>query len=386
MTAAKDCYGFIGQNSIDGKTLLKLRLQFFAEDGPGGEKTEEPTTKKLQDARKEGQVAKSQELIIAASLLLLFVILKIFIGTTANRFVGNFDTAAGLIGLLTNSQESSPAIFSKVINDSIVEIMIELLPYIISAVLVAFIVNVFQVKWEVTTKPLQPKLSKFNPISGLKKMFSKDKLFELIKAIAKIVIIGVIAYTTLRDQYTLLFKLTDMSLMQGMAQIGDIVISLGLKISGFYAVIGLIDLIYQRSKFKKEMMMTKQEIKEEFKQTEGDPQVKGQIKQRMREASRRRMMQRIPEADVVITNPTHFACAIKYDREVDRAPVLIAKGADYLAQKIKEAARENFVPIVENKPLARMLYMNVDLDQEIPPELYQMAADVLAYVYSLKAG
>lgn len=379
-------------NTADGKlwlyseNLIKLNLQFFAADGPGGEKTEEPTVKKLQDARKEGQVAKSQELVIAASLLLLFVILKIFVGVTANRFVENFNYSASLIGNLTNNQESSLAIFSGVINDSIIEIMIELLPYIISAVLVAFIVNVFQVKWQITTKPLQPKLSKFNPVSGIKKIFSKDKLFELLKAILKIVFIGIIAYTTLRDQYPVLFRLTDMSLMQGVAQIGDIVISLGLKISGFYAVLGIIDFVYQKSKFKKEMMMTKQEIKEEFKQTEGDPQVKGQIKQKMREASRRRMMQRIPEADVVITNPTHFACAIKYDREVNQAPVLLAKGADYLAQKIKETARENFVPIVENKPLARMLYMNVEIDQEIPPELYQMAADVLAYVYSLKAG
>ncbi len=379
-------------NTADGKlwlyseNLIKLNLQFFAADGPGGEKTEEPTVKKLQDARKEGQVAKSQELVIAASLLLLFVILKIFVGVTANRFVENFNYSASLIGNLTNNQESSLAIFSGVINDSIIEIMIELLPYIVSAVLVAFIVNVFQVKWQITTKPLQPKLSKFNPVSGIKKIFSKDKLFELLKAILKIVFIGIIAYTTLRDQYPVLFRLTDMSLMQGVAQIGDIVISLGLKISGFYAVLGIIDFVYQKSKFKKEMMMTKQEIKEEFKQTEGDPQVKGQIKQKMREASRRRMMQRIPEADVVITNPTHFACAIKYDREVNQAPVLLAKGADYLAQKIKETARENFVPIVENKPLARMLYMNVEIDQEIPPELYQMAADVLAYVYSLKAG
>ena len=134
--------------------------------------------------------------------------------------------------------------------------------------------------------------------------------------------------------------------------------------------------------------MTKQEIKDEYKQTEGDPKIKGQIRQKMREASQRRMMQKLPEADVVITNPTHLACAIKYDRETAEAPVLIAKGADYLAQKIKETAREHFIPIVENKPLARMLYHNVELDEEIPQELYQMTAEVLAYVYSIngKAG
>ncbi len=364
--------------------LIRLRLQFFA-DGPGGEKTEEPTTKKLQDARKEGQVARSQELLTAASLLALFVALRAFVGLTGRQLIESFTYTFNLLSTLS-FENVTDVLLSAVLRDLILKIMICLLPYLAAAVIIAIVLNVAQVRWEPTSKPLAPKLSKLNPISGFKKIFSKDKIFELVKAIVKIFLISLLAYQTLRDKLALLFNLPGMDLFQGIAQVGDVIISLGLKISAVYMVIGIADYIYQRMKFRKEMMMTKQEIKDEYKQTEGDPQVKGQIKQRMREASRRRMMQRIPEADVVITNPTHFACAIKYDRSVNQAPILVAKGADYIAGKIKEVARENFVPIVENKPLARMLYYNVELEEEIPPELYQMAADVLAYVYSLKAG
>ena len=194
------------------------------------------------------------------------------------------------------------------------------------------------------------------------------------------------AYSDLTEAAETIGILYDLSLTQAIVYIGDFVIGLGIKLSAIYLIVGLADYIYQKLKFKKDLMMSKQEVKDEYKQQEGDPQVKGKIKSKMREVSQRRMMQKLPEADVVITNPTHFACAIKYDKEVSEAPVLIAKGADYLAQKIKEAAKENSIPIVENKPLARMLYYNVDLDSEIPRELYQMTAEVLAYVYKLKNG
>jgi len=365
---------------------IKLRLQFFAKEGPGGEKTEEPTAKKLSDARKEGQVARSQELIMAASLMALFLILKIFVGWIGKRLISLFQKIYSVFGVFTGDEENGTVIMMALLRDIILDTIIILLPIFASAILTAFVINVFQVKWQISLKPLQPKLNKFDPISGFKKLFSADKIFELLKSIVKIFIIGFLAYSTLKDRMNDIFHLIDMELGNAIVEIGDLVLSLGIKISAFYMVIGLADYIYQRMKFKKEMMMTKQEIKDEFKQTEGDPQVKGRIRQKMREAARRRMMQKLPEADVVITNPTHFACALKYDKTQNDAPVLIAKGADYLAEKIKEVARENFVPIVENKPLARMLYYNVELEQEIPEELYQMAAEVLRYVYSLKAG
>ena len=178
--------------------------------------------------------------------------------------------------------------------------------------------------------------------------------------------------------------LFDMPVGQGISLMGDIVLNLGIKISAFYLIISFGDFAYQKWKFSEDMKMTKQEVKDEYKQSEGDPQIKGQIKQRMMQASRRRMMQDIPKADVVITNPTHFAVAISYDADVADAPIVLAKGSDYLAAKIKEAAKENDIEIVENKPLARMLYYNVDIGQVIPPELYKAVADILAYVYKIK--
>ncbi len=171
---------------------------------------------------------------------------------------------------------------------------------------------------------------------------------------------------------------------QAIAQIGDLVINLGLRICFFYTLIAAADFIYQKFKFKKDMKMTKQEVKDEYKNQEGDPAVKSKQRQRMMEASRRRMMQQLPEADVVITNPTHYAVAIKYDPEIYDAPYVVAKGADYLAQKIKDTAKENHIEIVENKPLARMLYANVEVGGIVPPELYQAVAEVLAFVYHLQ--
>lgn len=363
--------------------LVPIRLQFFADEG--ADKTEEATPKKLQDARKEGQVARSQELSNAIMLLAFFLVIKVFVGFIGTRFLGNFNEVYQVIDVYA-TDEFGTGMAGAFMRESLIEIMIICLPVFIAAVLIAFVVNIAQVKWQVTTKPLQPKFSKFNPINGFKRIFSKDKLFELIKDVIKIALIFYVAYSDLTKGAEIIGILYDLSLKQAVVYTGDFVINLGIKLSAIYLIIGFADYIYQKIKFKKDLKMSKQEVKDEYKQQEGDPQVKGKIKAKMREVSQRRMMQSLPEADVVITNPTHFACAIKYDKEVSEAPVLIAKGADYLAQKIKEAAKEHNIPIVENKPLARMLYYNVDLDSEIPRELYQMTAEVLAYVYKLKNG
>ncbi len=360
---------------------LGLNLQFFAND-EGGERTEEATPKKLDDARKEGQVAKSQELNTAFELIMLFVILKIFVGTMSNRFVDGFRLFYGSIeayseGLFTMNY------FAAYLRSAMGQILITLLPVLAASVLMAIAVNVFQVGWKPTAKPMEPKLDKLNPINGFKRIFKLDKLVDLLKAVLKVGLVAYIAYTTFRDRVGLISLVYDLNLFSAVMLIGNEVINFGLKVSAVFLVVGIADYMYQKFKFAKDMRMTKQEIKDEFKQTEGDPKIKGQIRQKMREASQRRMMQKLPEADVVITNPTHLACAIKYDKEVAEAPVLLAKGADFLAEKIKEVARENFIPIVENKPLARMLYHNVEIDEEIPQELYQMTAEVLSYVYSI---
>jgi flagellar biosynthetic protein FlhB len=361
--------------------LLAYNLQFFAE-GPG-EKTEDPTPKKLGDAREEGQVARSTDLITASALIALFLTLRIFVGRIGNQFIEAFYEFYGNIVKVTDD-DFHIVTANALLRESIYRILLILLPIFVIAVMVVIVVNVFQVKWKVTTKPLKPKPDKFNPIKGFKKIFSKDKLVDTLKEVLKILAIMYIAYNTLIDYSSDLQKLYDMELIQAVEFIGDIVIKLGLNISIVFLIIGMADYIYQKFKFKKEMRMSKQEVKDEYKQSEGDPHIKGKIKNKMREISQRRMMQMLPEADVVITNPTHFATAIKYDKDTGEAPVLVAKGADFLAQKIKEVARENHIEIVENKPLARMLYYNVEIGNEIPQELYQMTAEVLAYVYNLK--
>lgn len=364
--------------------LLKMNLQFFAND-EGGEKTEEATPKKLEDARKEGQVARSTELITAAALVALFGSLKIFISYIAGSFIDAFKQYYGSLETYSNDV-FNVNYATTYIRSAMTDVILICLPIFAVAIVVVIGINVFQVKWQPTGKPLMPKFSKLNPINGFKRMFSMDKLVELVKSILKIGLVGYIAYSTLVDSADMVNILYDVGIGQAIALIGDTVINFGLKCSFIYVIVGLADYLYQKFKFAKDMRMTKQEIKEEYKQTEGDPKIKGQIRQKMREASQRRMMQKLPEADVVITNPTHLACAIKYDREMAEAPVLIAKGADYLAKKIRETAQEYEIPIVENKPLARMLYHNVELDEQIPQELYQMTAEVLAYVYSLKEG
>lgn len=365
---------------------LQYNLQFFAKDGPGGEKTEEPTAKKLEDARKEGQVAKSKEIANAFGMLSLFFMMKIYVGQMG---IGMMEYLSGIYnqipGLITMHDGRIPSAAIQVaLRGMILQLVSLIAPVLLVGVMVAIICDIVQVRWKPTSKPLQPKFSKLNPVKGFGRIFSKNSLMELLKSVAKIGVIGYVVYSYLQGKIEGIFLLYDMGLMQAIALIGEVVTELGIRISAVYMVIAFLDFAYQKWKFKDDMRMTKQEVKDEYKNQEGDPQVKSKQKQRMREASMRRMMQQLPEADVVITNPTHYAVAVKYDPDRYDAPYVIAKGEDYLAQRIKEIAKENEIEIVENKPLARMLYANVEIGGLIPPELYQAVAEVLAFVYHLK--
>ena len=366
--------------------MIRYDLQFFAKEGMGGEKTEPATQKKLNDARKEGQVAKSREIANCLGLLSLFLVLKFWVGNMGNQMMELFSRFYSRIPDVATfwRGEINQRDISLVFRDMLIRAIVIVAPILVVGVLIAFISNVAQVKWMITTKPLRPKLSKLNPINGFKKFISPNSLVELVKSILKILLIVYICYSYLKDKWILLFNLYGGSLMQGLNLEAKIVTDLGIRISAVYMIIAVADFAYQKFKFKNDMKMTKQEIKEEYQQQEGDPQVKSKIRHKMLEVSRRRMMQDLPQADVVITNPTHYAVAIKYDPQVADAPLVIAKGEDYLAQRIKEVAKENHVEIVENKPLARMLYANVDVGQAIPPELYQAVAEVLAFVYHLQ--
>lgn len=366
--------------------LLKYNLQFFAKDGPGGEKTEQPTTKKLEDARKEGQVAKSKEIANAVGILALFLTLKIYLGTLGTRFVELFSAVYNQLPYVVKMYNGDlpVAALQTIVRGMMVQMIIIAAPIFLVGVVVAFVCDVVQVKWKPTAKPLRPKFSKLNPVKGFGRILSANSIMELVKSILKLSVIGYMVYSYLKGKVDQIFLLYGISLKQAIGLIGEIVVDLGIRIAAVYMIIALLDFAYQKWKFKEDMKMTKQEVKDEYKNQEGDPQVKGKQKQRMREASMRRMMQQLPEADVVITNPTHYAVAVKYDPDKYDAPYVLAKGENYLAQRIKDVAKEHDIEIVENKPLARMLYANVEIGELVPPELYQAVAEVLAFVYHLK--
>lgn len=367
---------------METEYLLKYDLQFFGDD-----KTEEPTSKKLDDARKKGQVGKSQELAHAIELIAAFVSIKVLVGYIGDNFINLFTWAyTYMIPQIVDSDRSGLTISSigNVLLYGILQMFLILLPFLAIGFLVAILSNGLQFKFQVSAEPLKPKLDKFNPINGVKRMFSMQSLVNLGLSVVKIVIIFIVSYTMIKDHLNELYLLYEIPLNAAIAQIGSLVLDIGIRISVILLIVGFVDLFYHKWKFKKDLKMTKQEVKDEYKNAEGDPLIKSKQKQRMREASQRRMMQSVPQADVVITNPTHIAVAIKYDINEAPAPIVVAKGEEYMAQRIKDAAKENNVDIIENKPLARSIYTTVDVGQQIPPELYQAVAEILAVVYQAK--
>jgi len=366
----------------NGPGVIPMNLTFFNQGGGGGEKTEKATPKKREKAREEGQVAQSQEIGTAFLLIAAFVALRAFAPMMLERVMSvmhwNF-TSLYLAQELDSLQFASTYIYR-----TFGQVILIFLPVAMVVMAVGLIINIAQVGWKPTGKPLKPKFSKLNPIKGIKKVFGMKILLELVKTLLKFTVILVTIFFVLVDRVDMLMMLLYMDLMQAVIYIADLFATVGLTVGVLYLFIAAIDYAFNRRKHEKELRMSKQEVKEEWKQAEGDPMIKGRIKQKMREASMRRMMQEVPSADVVITNPTHFACALRYDREKGGAPILIAKGADLMAKRIKDAAQENYVVVVEDKPLARTLYTAVEVGREVPPELWQAVAEVLAYVYRLK--
>ncbi len=368
------------------KHLIEYDLQFFAQDGPGGEKTEEPTAKKKTDARKDGNVANSNEVNNAASLLIFFILIAVYYDDMADRIMGIFRNVYSQIPEYIVMYDGYVPVRSMetMVGQILVNVLIISMPFMLLAVIVGLICNIAQVGWQITTKPLQPKFSKLNPVKGMKNLFSTKKIFELVKSLLKLILLFTVIYTYVAGLDESIYLLYDISLGQSIKTMGTILVNLGIRIAAWYILIAAADVVYTRYKHHEDLKMTKQEVKDEYKNTEGDPQIKSKQRQRMMEASRRRMMQQLPQADVVITNPTHYAVAILYEADKYEAPRVIAKGEDYLAQRIKEIARENDIEIVENKPLARMLYATVEVGEFVPPELYKAVAEVLAFVYHLK--
>lgn len=356
----------------------KINLQLFSE----GEKTEEPSAKKRRDAREEGQILQSKEINTVIILFSCFFALKIF-GSVMTRELSKL--MINMFDILVD-----PELFLDPNNFMINSLNLLMIltvvigPLLMVAFFSSLIVNYAQVGFLFTTKTLKIKLNRLNPIEGFKKMFSKKSIVELVKSILKIILVAYVAYNYVISQMTRIIKYPDMETFSFFINFADLIFKIVLRILGVLLLLSFMDYFFQWREHEKNLKMSKQELKEEYKQTEGDPVVKGKIKQKQREMAMSRMMQDVPSADVIITNPTHYAVAIKYDREKFDAPYLVAKGVDLIAENIKNVAKENNVPIIENKTLARGIYASIDIDDAIPEELYEAVAEVLAYVYNLK--
>jgi len=349
------------------------------ENEDGQEKTEDPTAKKKTQARSEGQVAKSIEVSFVASLM-------------AAIFYFAMDGSFIVMGLkrelekyLSNiSLEITPLTTIQLAAETLKDMLVILLPFMILLVVVALVANIVQIGFIFTLKPLKPKFSKLNPIKGIKNKFSFKNLGKIFKDTAKVVVIGFVPYLVIKDEADSLPLLMDVGVWAIMCYIGRVIIKMVFFIILPILIIAIIDLIYTRWKHKQDMMMTKYEVKEEHKQAEGDPKVKAKIRQMQLQMILKRMMDDVPKADVVVTNPIHLAVALKYDRADMEAPKLVAKGARRIAERIKQIAKEHGVPVVENRPLAQSLYKLVEIGGIIPDELFKAVAEVLAYVYSRK--
>ena len=363
--------------------MIPLNLRFFAE-GQDGEKTEQPTAKKRSDARKEGQVAKSQEVGTAAMLLCMFFALRLFGGMLYNSIVAIFFYDWSYIRYTGHIDLFELGFVASYVTFLFQQALLVVAPLLIISVLVGLVTNLVQVGWEPTSKPLKPKLSPMNPIKGFKKIVSMQTLVNLVKSLAKFAVVGGVVFNMIRGRLDMIPMITDMEVIVAVGFFSNLVIDLGLAVGAIFIFIALADYMYTRYSHTKKLKMTKHEVKEEFKQQEGNPQIKGKIRQKMREVSMRRMMQSVPEADVIITNPTHFAVALRYNNLIDEAPVVVAKGVDFVAKRIKEIAQENNIAIVENPPLARALYADVEIDKAVPYELWEAVVEVLAYVFKLK--
>lgn len=358
--------------------MIYINLQRFADKS---DKTEKATPKKRSDLRKKGQVLQSRELPTTLILLILFLSVRIFGRSISNSLIRLFDMFA-FQSTGYNLQEPSEAM--KLISFVMLELLKMIAPFFIIAIVIGILGSYVQIGFLFTFEPLKPKFSHLNPINGLKKMFSVRSLFELGKSIIKVILILWVAYSSIRGEFTNILKLMDLGIGQIAAYIIDTVLGIAIKICFYLLIIAAVDYFFQWRRYEKDIRMSKQEIKEEYKQAEGNPEIKSRIRQKQREISMRRMLSEVPKADVVITNPTHFAIAIKYEPQKMPAPYVIAKGADFMAKRIREVAEENKVHIVENKPLAQALYKSVDVGEAIPQELYKAVAEVLAFVYSME--
>lgn len=346
-----------------------------------GDKTEEPTPHKLQEARKKGQVAKSKEITTAALLLLTY---KVFEAVAPEMWYRILDYGQFMWRQVSTAKDMLDLGYSAVLlNHAINTLLMTMLPIFLVIFFTAVIVENAQTQFLISSESMKPKLEKLDPLAGLKRIFSMKGFIQILITILKIIIVAWIVWGVIKKNIPVIITALNMDPWTLMLFVGGLVMTIAMKVGGFYIGIAILDYLWQKQEFQKSMKMTKQEVKEEYKRLEGDPVIKQAQRQKQREASQRRQQGNVPNADVVVTNPIHLACAIRYDPEVDKAPLLLAKGQRLQAEEIKRIAEENFIPIVENEPLAQQIFHKTEPGDAVPPELYRAVAEVLAFVYKL---
>ncbi len=347
---------------------------------PEGNKTEKATPKKRRDERKKGNVFKSQDAVAVAGLLGTFATLWLLTGTFAQQ-LGGFMTLC----LATAGEESRDVggVCGELAVQGIVLVVKTVGIVALAAILCAVAATFAQTRFLVSTESMKPKFSRLSPLQGFKRLFSLKSLVETLKNLIKIAILMAIIFLSIRDMFLESSNYLYTDLTAAAAHLVEMAGELVVRICIAFVAVAAMDFFYQWWDYEKNMMMTKQEVKEEYKQMEGDPQVKGKIKEIQRRRAQQRMMQQVPGSDVVIRNPTHFAVALRYKPDQDDAPIVLAKGQDNIALRIVQIAEENKVAVIENVPLARALYAQAELNQMIPPELYGAVAEVLVYIFKL---
>ena len=344
-------------------------------------KTEKATPKKREDEQKKGNIFQSSDVISALSILALFYTLKIIFPFLYQHMSG---VIIKYIGYMRTVNTLSTAFAMDVAKDVLIAILLLAGPVMLVSIAVGVIATGMQTRFKISKENLKIKFSRLSPLQGIKKMISLRSITELIKAMLKISVIGYILYSAFLNISKSFTKLMFEDIFGAVSFILNSIMDIVIQLSLAFILIAAFDYLYQWWEYERNIKMSKQEIKEEYKQLEGDPQIKGQIRDRQRKMATQRMMQQVPTADVIIRNPTHFAVALKYDIEKNSAPIVVAKGQDYTALKIIEIAEQHHIPMTENRPLARALYSTVEINREIPQEYYLILAEIMAWVYSTK--
>ncbi len=344
------------------------------------ERTEQATSKRREETREKGQIARSQE-VVSVAILVAGLLFFYFGGSTL--MLKTMDVMTTGFREAGTTELTQTTVISIIINYILKGFGI-LFPLLIAVLVAAILGNVLQFGFLFSTESIQPKIEKISPAKGFKRLFSLRSLVELLKGILKVCIISGVAYLIIRNEFENLIPLADQSTWGMFIYISRVCFKILLAMTVVLVFLAGLDYMYQRWEFEKSIRMTKQEIKDEFKNTEGDPMIKARIRRIQREMAQKRMMSQVPKADVIITNPTHLAVAVQYLPDQMQAPIVVAKGADFLAEKIREVAKENDVPIIENKPLAQVLYKIVKINSLVPENLYRAVAEVLAFVYEQK--